>query len=278
MLLGLRSTRGVQRVLVLQIFGGLLVFAGLAIVFFPRFRESGDFAFALGRGSLNSSSLGFSVIGLGVALLAVGTVFSGASSGGSPAEPSADIPSAEVPDASQSPTPFIGPAEASSDSDEQSPSTTPSADALDESAQLAGDSQPPWTGESEGLVLYVTKAVVSQQLGNRLELTVRLDNNSKRDIAIPAPQFLIIDPRSQVSYGVDLEESTLPMEKDDSSVEGYGLDRGPFDSGTTRRGTVVLDAPFEEPSDVYMVRVAAAHSSSGFESRYFNLSTYIAPG
>jgi hypothetical protein len=127
-------------------------------------------------------------------------------------------------------------------------------------------STPPWSGNEQGLRLIVEDAAISESTPDRYVLTVRLENATRSDLLVTAPNFLTID-QNERSYGVDAANSTFPF---DDFSRSYWSDL-PFAAGTTRTGTVMLERPLEGATELFVRFTVARYESADY--KYFTVAT-----
>jgi hypothetical protein len=140
-----------------------------------------------------------------------------------------------------------------------SPSTTPPRTSAGPSAT------PPWEATDHGMHLVVEDRQVRPD--GRLDLKVRLENNSGTDLSVAARDFLAVDQRNR-SFGVDTDNSDFQFDPG----QPYPYTSLPFVAGTTRPGHVVLDGVLSPDATTLQVRFTAAHrDSSDYSIAYFTL-------
>jgi hypothetical protein len=222
--------------------------AGLACLFVPAYSQApSPTKFKFGEHEVASTNVGVVLILVGVLsiiLLAVSGLGRSAH------------------DTSARPVPLPAPPASTGTGAPQPSSSTP--------PPLAGAA--PWISESQGLTLVVEKATVSKKIPGREILTVRVENQTGFGIAMPTDGFVAVDDLDQ-SYGEDDPNSSLVFDATDAL---QSWQPGPFDSGTTRRGTVTLDSNLARGVQTLQIRLTVAYLDDNYETAHMTVAVNTA--
>lgn len=234
---------------------------GIVCLLVPRFRSDGEHQIEVGGHRFHSTSAGIILIMGGTGLALFMFVAGNARGNPSAAEPGPipPPPTDTAPSNSPAPKPSVSRPPSRAPTPAPTPSETPSG--------------PPWTAVNNGLGLIIEDVVVSPELGNRLIFTIRLENNSKHNIAVPVAGVLAVD-NNQHSYAADASNSSLPLEADERGLSSYS--NGPFSAGTHRKGTVSLAEPLIPGAQTLQVRFTVAYiASSSINTTHFTVAADI---